>query len=319
MRKFIFFVLALTSPFIVSAQYRTPKYKKANNYKYYKKKVRPEYVVGIGAANFLGELGGANQIGTNFVKDLEFSMTRPSLQVGVRYKRNRWSVKTGVYYNLVSGSDALTSEPFRNNRNLSFRSNIFELSAQGEFFFTKQQSGHQYRIKNAKGMKNYDFQGYLFLGVGAFYFEPQAKYHGNWVNLQPLGTEGQGMPGEKKKYSRISVCIPYGIGVKYSINREYAIGLEVGMRKTFTDYIDDVSGVYYDNSALYAARGEVAAALADPSLHNYPESLGGDATGYKQTAAGQQRGDKSDKDAYMFINITVAYKVPLTKRTRSKF
>jgi hypothetical protein len=319
MRKLLILTLLLF-PLFVSAQYKKPRHKRANNFSATKAKVRKEYILGIGACNFLGELGGANQIGTNFVKDLEFSATRPSLALGMRYKfKSRWGVKGGFYYQLLSGSDKLTQEPYRNNRNLSFRSNVFELSAQAEFYFTKEQSGHLYKIKNAKGMKNYDMQAYLFVGIGGFYYNPQARYEGRWVNLQPLGTEGQGLTGGPKKYSRVSLCIPYGIGGKYALNKDWAIGLEVGIRKTFTDYIDDVSGVYYDNSVILSERGETAAFLADPSLQNYPEALGGDATGYNQTAAGEQRGDSKDKDAYMFLNITVNYKMPYKRRTRSKF
>lgn len=319
MNKKILLSLLLILPLLASAQYRKPKYKKANNFTT-KNKVRKEYVIGFGAANFLGELGGANQIGTHFVKDFEFSATRPSAQLGIRYKfAKRFAVKGGFYYQLLNGNDNLTKEPYRHNRNLSFRSNILELSAQAEFYITKEQQGHRYKIKNAKGIKNYDFQAYLFLGVGGFYYNPQTKYHGNWVNLQPLSTEGEGLPGGAKKYSRVSVCIPYGIGAKYSINKDWSVGLEAGIRKTFTDYIDDVSSVYYDNAKLAAAKGQTAAAVADPSLNRYPAELGGDATGAWQSAAGQQRGDTKYKDAYMFLNVTVAYKVPYKRRTRSKF
>ena len=320
MRKHLLLSLLLIIPLLGSAQYKKAKYKKANNFSVSKSKNRKEYVIGIGAANFLGELGGANQIGTNFVKDLEFSTTRPSFQLGMRYKfAKRFAVKGGFYYQLVSGADRLTKEPYRHNRNLSFRSNIFELSAQAEFYITKEQQGHRYKIKNAKGIKNYDFQAYVFLGIGGFYYNPQAKYGGNWVSLQPLSTEGQGLPGGPKKYKRVSLCIPYGIGVKYSLTKDWAIGLEIGMRKTFTDYIDDVSGVYYDKAELLAAKGPTAVALSDPSLNNYPIELGGDATGAMQSAAGEQRGDKTDKDAYMFVNITATYKIPYKRKTRSKF
>ena len=103
---------------------------------------------GFGACNFLGELGGANQIGTHFVKDLEFSLTRPSAQLAYRYKHNsRLAVKVGLYYQLLKGNDNLTQEPFRNNRNLSFKSNLWELSVQGEFYITKvyqYHNKHQY-------------------------------------------------------------------------------------------------------------------------------------------------------------------------------
>ncbi len=323
MQKRIILLLLLVLPFMATAQYKGGKRKGIRtNSKFANKRNKPrkEYIIGFGASNFLGELGGANQIGTNFVKDLEFTATRPSVALGMRYKfAKRWAVKGGFHYLLLSGNDKLTKEPFRNNRNLSFRSHTFELSVQGEFYFTKEQSGHIYKIKNAKGMKSYDYQGYLFVGIGGFYYNPQAKYRGNWVNLQPLGTEGQGLAGGPKKYSRVSICIPYGIGGKYAINKEWAVGLELGIRKTFTDYIDDVSGVYYDNNAIFLAKGEAAAALADPSLYGYPEEFGGNSVSLKQTAAGQQRGDKKDKDAYMFLNVTVNYKVPSKRRTRSKF
>jgi hypothetical protein len=323
MQKRIILLLLLVLPFMATAQYKGGKRKGIRtNSKFSNKRNKPrkEYIIGFGASNFLGELGGANQIGTNFVRDLEFTATRPSVALGMRYKfAKRWAVKGGLHYLLLSGNDKLTKEPFRNNRNLSFRSHTFELSVQGEFYFTKEQSGHIYKIKNAKGMKSYDYQGYLFVGIGGFYYNPQAKYRGNWVNLQPLGTEGQGLTGGPKKYSRVSICIPYGIGGKYAINKEWAVGLELGIRKTFTDYIDDVSGVYYDNNAIFLAKGEAAATLADPSLLNYPEELGGNSTIFRQTAAGQQRGDKTDKDAYMFLNVTVNYKVPSKRRTRSKF
>jgi len=323
MRKSLLLITLFILPLIASAQYkgaRGTRFKKANNFANKKNKPRKEWVLGVGAANFLGELGGANREGTNFVRDLEFSATRPSVAIGLRYKfSKRWAVKGGFHYLLLSGDDKLTKEPFRSNRNLHFRSHVFELSAQAEFYFTKEQQGHIYKIKNAKGMKSYDYQGYLFVGVGGFYFNPQAKYRGNWVSLQPLGTEGQGLPGGKKKYSRVSICIPYGIGGKYAINKEWAVGLELGIRKTFTDYIDDVSGNYYDNDDIFQARGATAAYLADPSLMNYPAELGGNSTPYNQTAVGQQRGDPKDKDSYFFLNVTVNYKVPYKRKTRSKF
>lgn len=322
MRKTLLFIILITLPILTTAQamrgYKSSRSR--GGFTTGKKKPRKEYIFAIGAANFLGELGGANQIGTNFVKDLEFSQTRTSAAIGMRYKFNkRMAVKGGFYYQLISGHDNLTREPFRQNRNLSFRSNIYELSAQFELFLTKEQQGHLYKIKNAKGMKSYDMQAYAFVGFGGFYYNPKAKYNNRWVSLQPLGTEGQGLPGGPKKYSRVSICIPYGIGAKYALDRDWSIGLEAGVRKTFTDYIDDVSTVYYDKQALTAAHGKVSAALSDPSLAKMPPEYGGNKTSAQQTAAGQQRGDPKDKDAYMFINVTIAYKVPARRRTRSKF
>ncbi len=314
---FIFFMI----PIFTFAQYGNKVKKKSDN-SFVNKKSKPARFIeaGIGACNFLGELGGANQVGTHFVKDFEFSMTRPSAEVGYRYKFNRFfALKGGLYYCLLSGSDATTQEPFRQNRNLSFRSSIFELSCQGEFYFTKEQQGHLYRIKNAKGKKSYKIQAYLFGGVGVFHFNPQAKYEGRWVNLRPLSTEGEGLPGGPKEYSLFSVCIPYGIGASEGIGKDWAIGLEIGMRYTFTDYIDDVSGVYYDNSTIKEYKGTMAAYLADPSLHRMPPVYGGDNSGGWQAAPGQVRGHSNHRDAYMFTNITVTYKLKTHKRIKSKF
>ncbi|HET6226894.1 MAG TPA: DUF6089 family protein [Bacteroidia bacterium] len=319
MRKTLLSLLLLTVPLFVCAQYKANA-KRKHAFSKKRNKPRNEYIIGFGGSNFLGELGGANQIGTHFVKDMEFVATRPSIALGLRYRPSpRWAFSGGLHYLMLSGADRLTTEPYRQNRNLSFRSPIIELSAQAEFFLTKEQMGRAYNIRNVKKGASTDIQAYVFVGVGGFFFNPQAKYNGSWVNLQPLGTEGQGLPGGSKKYSRIGVCIPYGLGAKYNITKEWAVGIEFGIRKTFTDYIDDVSTVYYDNDALKAAHGEKGAYLADPSLLNYPESLGGDATGAQQTAAGQQRGDPKAKDAYMFTNVTISYRVPYRRRTRSKF
>lgn len=317
MRKTILSLLLLIVPLFLCAQYN-----KFNRKLFGTKRNRPrkEYIVGIGGANFLGELGGANQIGTHFVKDFEISATRPSFQLGIRYRPiSQIAVKGGFYFQLISGADRLTKEPYRNNRNLSFRSPVCELSIQAEFYLTRDKIGSQYNIRNAKRGKSSDFQAYAFLGVGGYFFNPQAKYNGKWVNLQPLGTEGQGLPGGPAKYSRFGLCIPYGLGAKYGITKDWYVGVEFGIRKVFTDYLDDVSTVYYDNAVLLKERGAMAAYLADPSLANYPESMGGDASGANQTATGEQRGDPKSKDAYMFTNITVSYKFPYRRRTRSKF
>jgi hypothetical protein len=320
MRKVIL-LLIIFFPLSIFAQFKSSKPKIfKRSFASKKNQPRKEYILGIGGANFLGDVGGAPAIGTHFVKDFNFSATRPSFALGVRYKPNsRVGIKGGFYYQMVSGSDKLTTEPFRNNRNISFRTSIYELSVQTEFFLMKEQQGHRYNIKNAKGMKSFDIQNYIFVGVGGFYFNPKAKYNSTWVSLQPLGTEGQGLPGGAKKYSRISICIPYGIGTRYMIAKDWAVGLELGIRKTFTDYIDDVSTVYYDNKLLLEERGAIAAALADPSLLNYPEKLGGTKSSATQTSAGQQRGESKYKDAYMFVNATVSYKIPYRRRTRSKF
>jgi hypothetical protein len=286
---------------------------KAQQWKRYRKEVH----FGLGANYFLGELGGANQIGTNFVRDLEISTTRPTLTAGYRYNVSAYSkVRGSLFFGTLKGDDNLTQEPFRNNRNLHFRSRIIELSGIYEYYFNQESSGHRYNIKGAKGMRAKGLTYYAFGGIGLIYFNPKAQYNGNWIALQPLGTEGQGLPGGGRKYSRVTVVIPYGLGLRYAVNRDWRIGLEVGMRKTFTDYLDDVSGNYYDNKVLLQERGVVAATLADPSKGMFASTQYDPKTG--RTREGLQRGDPKDKDAYGFVTITACYR--LKKRgSRAKF
>ncbi len=274
------------------------------------KRMRYEIFYGAGATNFLGELGGADREGTNFVRDLEISMTRPLFNIGFRYRITEViSTKAMLSYGWLRGDDKLTKETFRHYRNLAFRSSILEFSNQFEYSIIREKQGHRYNLRRVRGVKGFKTNTYFFVGFGVFYFNPKNKYNGKWYALQPLGTEGQGLVPTRKKYSRVSICIPYGIGFKYGLDRRTNIGLELGVRKTFTDYIDDVSTTYFDNQMIRESRGDVAAYLADPSDHTHPT----------WTEAYQQRGDPKDKDAYMFLILNVTYKLYSDRRGLPKF
>jgi hypothetical protein len=264
------------------------------------KMVRWELSLGAGASNFLGELGGANQIGTNYFRDFEWSQTRFGAALGLRYRLSEFfALNSHITYGSVSGDDKLTDEFYRNYRNLNFRSNIFEWNLNFEAAFQQEQVGHRYRLRRVKGQKGYEIYAYGFVGVGIFHFDPKTDYKGVAYRLQPLGTEGQGLVPSRKKYSLWQMCIPIGFGFKYTIDAKWGVGIEYGMRKTFTDYIDDVSTSYFDNHAIRAAYGNVAAALADRSLGFNPGI----------TAAEAQRGDPRDLDAYMFALFSINYKM----------
>lgn len=279
------------------------------------KRTRYEAIFGAGATNFMGELGGADQIGTDYYRDFEIAMTRPLGQIGLRYKlEENLAIKTALTYGILRGDDKTTTEYHRNNRNLHFKSSIIEFGAQLEYSVIREKEGHRYRLRKVRGLKGYLTNTYFFAGVAGFYFNPKAQssIDGKWHALQPLGTEGQGLIETRKMYSRVQVSIPYGIGFKYGMNRKWSIGLEYGIRKTFTDYIDDVSTTYYDNNLLAAERGEIAASLADPSLSRAEGVL-------NLTGPNQQRGDAKDKDSYMFLVINVTYKLKTGRNGMPKF
>ena len=203
-----------------------------------------------------------------------------------RLNRNRlWSYRLSFSYGVVSANDADSNAENRQRRNLNFRSRILELALTGEFNFL----GRDRR-----------FSPYIFGGVALFNFNPEAEYQGRRVALQPLGTEGQGMENFPGRYSRTQLSIPMGLGFKFAINDRLNIGLEAGLRKTFTDYLDDVSGSYVNYNELLAGNGQLAANLANRT----GEFLGTDPV---IVATGTQRGNPDSKDWYFMSGVTLSY------------
>lgn len=277
-----------------------PQFAEAQRYKQRWKAYRTEVHIGAGATNFLGELGGADQIGTDYFRDLEINQTRLAISGGLRYRLTQmFALNAHLTYGKVSGDDKLTKEFFRNYRNLNFKSNIYELNTNFEFAFVREQVGHRYRLKGVRGQRGFEVSAYGFVGLGLFYFNPKGEKDGEWVDLHELNTEGQGLTATRKTYSKFQFAIPVGIGFKYAIDRRWSIGLEYGIRKTFTDYIDDASKTYYDNNELFLENGALSAAMADKSDKEFPYITG----------AGEQRGDPRDKDSYMFAIISLNYKL----------
>jgi hypothetical protein len=290
------------------------------------KKFRYEVIGGIGGTNFLGELGGSDKDGTHFARDLKLSMTRPLIDFALRYQINpHFSVKSSLVFGMLRGDDNVTDNPFRSYRNLSFRSPILEFSCHAEYWPIREKFKYtRYSLKRKKNLQSFKaskikIYPYLFGGVGVFYFNPQAKYHGVWYDLQPLGTEGQGMLPTRQKYKRTQICIPVGIGFKFPFYRKFLIGIEYGSRITFTDYIDDVSTTYYDPKLLNRGRTVMSAILSDRSDPDNPEAPSSLKAHPSWTAPNQQRGDSRYKDSYMFLVITLIYKLNASFRGIPRF
>ena len=233
-------------------------------------------------------------VGTSFyIGDLSHSTIFSECDIagGVVYRYNftpRWALRANIMFAKVHASDAISNGNYE--RNLSFRSPITELSVQAEVNFLK--------LYNQKGYNC--FSPYAFAGVAVFSFNPQATLDGkNYYDLQPFGTEGQGLSDQKKPYALCSFAIPFGIGLKVNIGRYVSIGAEWGMRFTCTDYLDDVSGTYYDNDLLRFQRGEVIADLADRSPEiNMPLN-----------DANSDRGNFKTTDFYSFCGGTITFKI----------
>lgn len=288
----------------------------AQNWTFY----RHELMFGIGASNFMGELGGANREGTNGLRDFEFSMTRPNFTAGYSYLANPYfRIKGFALYGRLKGDDKLTQERYRNNRNLHFRSPVIELGGSVEYYPWKDKFIHPYRMRGTKNGMVHFFSPYISAGIGGMWFNPKAQYtDGKWYALKPLSTEGQGLPGGPKPYSRLQIFIPVGLGVKYALSEQWSIGFEISRRFVFTDYLDDVSTVYYDNAAIAASKGNMAAYFANPTLGNIPDIEDGSIS-ISVTGTGQQRGDEKDNDSYMFAIFSVHYRLLKGRLNLPKF
>lgn len=238
---------------------------------------RKEKCVEIGV--FLG--------GSYYIGDLNPSrhfdqFTHPGGGIVFRYNFNpRLATRANFLLGSIEGHDEFSSSASQQQRNLSFQSKVTELSGQLEFNF------FNYEI----GIDKWRFSPYIFGGLGCFQFDPQGQVNDEWVSLRPLSTEGQGLPGSTAKpYKLFQISMPFGVGIRLNVAKNMSLGLEWGMRKTFTDYLDDVSTTYYDPVKLKEYKGEIAVIMAD-------QSKGIDA-GYNNT--GRQRGTPTNKDWYSF-------------------
>ncbi len=305
MRILLIFICLLGLSLVNEADAQHTNFNSQRNWSLNKK----EFIIGVGGTNFLGDLGGRNQIGTDFSPvDLDIQATSIGGIIGYRYRfKPHWATTFSVSGGLLRGSDANTEEIVRNSRNLSFRSPIVTVSQRMEWLlYTYEQFGSRYNIPGIRSAKERNNQFYLFAGIGASYFNPQAKLNGSWVNLADLNTEGQGLDGGPKDYQPFTLSIPLGVGFRWGIDKVYRIGFEVSYVFTFSDYIDDVSGVYYNRDEIEAAYGADAAYLSNPSVQNQ-----------YWFSEGQQRGD-DNRDSYVTANIVI-YRNLTYKPTNYKF
>lgn len=247
--------------------------------------------VALGATNYKGDLDD------NFA--LKF--TKPGLGFLGGYKFHpHMSARLGINQGWMGASDAKAARDIpRRRRNLSFRSPITEVSLNLVYEFFANDRKFKYRPQ---------YTPYLFGGVAVFAFNPQGKLGNDWYALQPLGTEGQflsGCPDCPEPYSLVQVAFPFGAGIRYKLSDKIDLNLEIGLRKTLTDYLDDVSGNYADVEALRAEMGEEAALLSDRIDRGiYPEGA--------QWWNGI-RGDNSQDDWYVLTQISATYILDWTK------
>ncbi|MBC8033434.1 MAG: outer membrane beta-barrel protein [Chitinophagaceae bacterium] len=257
-----------------------------------------EIGVSVGAAHYFGDLN------TNV------SLNRPKPAFGIFFRKqfgNYTALRVSAHYAQLGYSDVYNKDnEYQRRRNLSFNTNIFELTVQGDFNFYKFLAGDPYSR----------FTPYITFGVGLFSYDPYAYYQGRKVYLRPLGTEGQGyaLYPDRKPYSSMAFCVPLGVGVKYALTDRFNVGFEVVHRFTGTDYLDDVSKTFV-NPSIYPILPDdtkpIAAIMSDRSNET------GEPIGFVNGVE-RQRGYPKQKDQYVMAELTLSFNLTSYRCPTSK-
>ncbi|HEY6974754.1 MAG TPA: hypothetical protein VH396_00615 [Chitinophagaceae bacterium] len=253
----------------------------------------------IGGNAFLGDLGGNLGIGEPLLKDYMFKTNRLLGGISGTYNLNNYSaLNFGLNFTKVVGVDSFITnaggmERWRWYRNLNFKSNIVEMHGTATLY--------PIMLIDRKRIELHRLNPFLTTGIGVFHFRPQTNLNGEWVDLQPLSLEGEGFKEypDRKPYKLIQIYIPINVGLKYYIDNKWAVSTGVLMRKTFTDYIDDISTTYINPQLFYEYFPAKKAALASQlySRSRTPWKVKPDI----------EKADHKDLDSYItfFIGISI--------------
>lgn len=245
-----------------------------------------EFLLSTGPVIFQGDVPSGAFVSNKDFSDFSIETANAHLDLGISY-RLKPTLSARANLNLIqfSGHDQYDNNKTKIERNLSFRTQMLELAIQLEYSFLHwDKKGH-----------NLKHHLYIASGISAGVFKPQAELQGKYYNLRPLGTEGQGIGNNPKIYSSYFYSIPFSLGYRYRLNLKSVVGFELSFRKSFTDYLDDVSTTYYDNDIIKEERGPIAAQLADRNLSGTPKN------------SGSFRGSPNSADNYSFISLCYAY------------
>ena len=239
-----------------------------------------ELVFFAGASIYNGDLSPADY--AKYLDDV-----RPAGGIFLRgVVHPKLAIRGSFFIGALNGDDKGDAN---NARGLNFKSPLVELSLVGEI--------HPFRNKRSRQGRH--FSPYLFGGVATYFFNPKTTYQGETIELQPLGTEGQGLANAPDKYSRVQFAIPIGVGLHLQINDRLSIGGEFGGRKLFTDYLDDVGSRPVNYGVLVSGNGTLAGELSIRNPANRPT---------EPTTKTYNRGKKL-LDWYYIGGITFAFKI----------
>ncbi|HSC54428.1 MAG TPA: DUF6089 family protein [Phnomibacter sp.] len=243
-----------------------------------------EVGIALGAAHYFGDL------------NTDASLNRPKLAASLLFRKQFGkyiAVRLQGTFAQLGYSDVYSENEVQKTRNLSFNSNIFELAVMGDFNF----------FRFIPGERDFNFTPYVTFGAGFFTYDPYAYLDDQKYFLRPLGTEGQGstLYPDRKPYSSMAVCFPFGVGIKYNLTPKLNLMFEITHRFTNTDYLDDVSDTYAGAAAFPPLPN------GDPSPAFLLQDRSYEVTNRPIGVAGRQRGNSSQKDQYVTAMIGVTF------------
>lgn len=236
--------------------------------------------------------GISNYQGEMMEKPYTLRNSKIAFGIGGSYILNsHFRVRGMLHYASIGANDKYNTDPFLIARNLNFTSSVSEFSV----------TLHYYMLD----LRYYKFTPYIFGGMGLFHFNPYTlDSTAGKVYLKPLSTEGQGLSAypDRKPYTLTQVCLPLGGGIRFRVNDDISLAWEIGLRKLFTDYLDDLSTTYVDRSLLLAERGQLAVDLAyrGDELKDNPGTY---------PPAGTIRGAPKTYDWYYFSGLTATFRL----------
>lgn len=200
---------------------------------------RFEAIAGLGTSQFFGDIGGFSKtINILGLKDIIFRQTRFNVEGALKFRiLENLSAKLGLSFGMFHATDKKGSNE---TRGMEANTIFFEPAITGEYYFIKSKQENSYLY--LKGRKSWltsmlsSLDVYAFTGFGGLSYNVKEN-----AALAAKGLPKSGFTG----------VIPVGVGATVMLNPDYNIGVELGGRYTFSDYLDGYTSQHSESNDVY--------------------------------------------------------------------
>ena len=261
----------------------------------------------LGGSNYLGEIGGKLEPRASLL-DADIITTSPTMGAFLRYAANdRVRISGEVNYVHIRQADYNAEDPARQARNLNFRNRMIEFGFRTDFtvFHIADRSNNRNFSKPGKLF----IKGFVFTGAYGVLHNPQAQithdpnneWEDRWYDLRPLRTEGQ-----VEEYASLIAAIPMGLGIEFGLGYGWVLGFEGSWRSTFTDYLDDISGMYANPDYLSPLAEAISSQSNEATIAAINDPASGNVNNHQYNEGGTYRGNPETNDSYGTVQVTLA-------------